>query len=191
MTKDEAVARKRVKGKHSACLVQLLRWCGYRRIAEVGVYAGATAELILSQLADQLELYLMVDSWTPFGTTEEPGCEDRAGCPVGVNWEGLYSRVLVLTDRYRCTTVLREPSVVAAGLVSDETFDLVFIDADHSYRAVRDDIAAWLPKVTHGGILAGHDYNYEWPGVIRAVDEAFPFETLHFLPDTIWCTVRL
>jgi predicted O-methyltransferase YrrM len=45
----------------------------------------------------------------------------------------------------------------AATIVSDHSFDLVFIDADHSYTSVKEDIRLWLPKVTPGGILCGHD----------------------------------
>jgi len=36
---------------------------------------------------------------------------------------------------------------------------------------VRDDIAAWLPKVRSGGLICGHDYGTGFPGVERAVQE--------------------
>lgn len=52
------------------------------------------------------------------------------------------------------------------------TFDMVFIDADHAYEYVRDDILAWRPLVEPGGLLCGHDIN--WPGVKRAVQELIP-----------------
>lgn len=45
----------------------------------------------------------------------------------------------------------------AAQFMRDATFDLIFIDADHSYHAVLQDVRAWLPKVKPGGILCGHD----------------------------------
>ena len=45
------------------------------------------------------------------------------------------------------------------------------IDGDHTYEAVRDDIKAWMPKMRIGAIMSGDDYN--WPGVRKAVDEAF------------------
>jgi predicted O-methyltransferase YrrM len=38
-----------------------------------------------------------------------------------------------------------------------ESIDMVFIDADHSYEAVRRDWADWTPKVRPGGIVAMHD----------------------------------
>jgi hypothetical protein len=48
-------------------------------------------------------------------------------------------------------------SVAAAAMIADTTFDLVFIDADHSYASVTADIAAWRSKVRRAGILCGHD----------------------------------
>lgn len=47
--------------------------------------------------------------------------------------------------------------------------DLVFLDADHRYEAVKADIAAWWPHVRTGGLLIGHDYHLG--GVRQAVDE--------------------
>jgi len=54
---------------------------------------------------------------------------------------------------------VRLPSAVAAGLYEDESLDFVFLDADHEYNAVRDDLATWLPKLKWGGTLAGHGYH--------------------------------
>jgi SAM-dependent methyltransferase len=51
---------------------------------------------------------------------------------------------------------------------------LIFIDADHSYKAVRADIDNLWPLVEPGGILCGHDYGEYCPGVMKAVDESFP-----------------
>lgn len=59
---------------------------------------------------------------------------------------------------------------------SPEKADFIFIDGDHRYEAVLDDIkhALKLLKMP-GGILAGHDYGREdWPGVKKAVDDFFP-----------------
>ena len=39
----------------------------------------------------------------------------------------------------------------------DQPIDLLFIDADHSYEAVRADWELWGPKVRPGGIIACHD----------------------------------
>ena len=54
----------------------------------------------------------------------------------------------------------------------DNYFDLVFIDALHSYEGCLADIKAWTPKVKKGGYICGHDYPRR-PGVVQAVTEVF------------------
>lgn len=77
---------------------------------------------------------------------------------------------------------LKLKSLEAVTKFKDESLDFVFIDASHEYQDVKNDIAAWLPKVKIGGVLAGHDYyvdGHDWfPGVKQAVNESLSnFET--------------
>ncbi len=64
-------------------------------------------------------------------------------------------------------------SSASADRFEDKSLDFVFIDSDHVYPRVISDIKAWLPKLKSGGIIAGHDYCEEHPGVIQAVNEIF------------------
>ena len=54
--------------------------------------------------------------------------------------------------------LIRETSIQAANLFPDGCLDFVYLDADHSYQAVMNDIQVWWPKVKAGGILCGDDY---------------------------------
>lgn len=54
--------------------------------------------------------------------------------------------------------LIEADSVHAARVFDDGSLDIVYLDADHSYEAVRGDIAAWWPKVKSDGWLMGHDY---------------------------------
>ena len=74
------------------------------------------------------------------------------------------------------------PSLEAASQFSEGSLDLVFLDASHDEAAVRDDIAAWRPKLRSGGILAGHDHDDEHPGVITATHALQP----NLGPGSIW-----
>lgn len=79
--------------------------------------------------------------------------------------------------------ILRATSVDAAKVVG--MVDFVFIDADHSYPFISEDIKVWLPHLNPGGIFSGHDYT--WSGVRQAVDEQLPDKQI---VDTIWWVKR-
>lgn len=73
-----------------------------------------------------------------------------------------------LDDRLR---VWPYPSIEAAKSFADDSLDVVWIDADHSYDAVKADIAAWWPKLKPGGVMGGDDWLMQ--GVALAVQERF------------------
>lgn len=60
--------------------------------------------------------------------------------------------------------------------------DMVFVDGDHRYEAVKRDIEKWMPRLKDGGLLCGHDRN--WPGVEQAIKELLPSWTPG--PGTLW-----
>ena len=68
---------------------------------------------------------------------------------------------------------IKKSSVEAAKSFEDDSLDAVFIDAEHTYDAVKADIEAWYPKLKNGGYISGHDYYMGWPGVCQAVDSFF------------------
>jgi hypothetical protein len=73
----------------------------------------------------------------------------------------------------------RTDTARAAEMFADGGVTLAFIDGDHSYEGCRRDIAAWRSKIKSKGLLAGHDFSAEYPGVMQAVLEAFP-EYVHW-----------
>lgn len=93
--------------------------------------------------------------------------------------EGMYDDFMKTIEQFGLSEqveVLVAKSTDAAELLSCRQFDMVFIDADHSYEGAKADIEAWWPLVKDGGIMAGHDYDHNnrgWPGVYKAVHERF------------------
>jgi len=72
------------------------------------------------------------------------------------------------------------------NFVSPIKFDFIFIDGDHRYEKVKDDIHLALRLIRAGGIIAGHDYTHpDWPGVKKAVDETFQGQDLQY-NGSIW-----
>jgi hypothetical protein len=68
----------------------------------------------------------------------------------------------------------RKPSVEAAADFPADYFDWIYVDGDHRYEAVLEDLLAFRSKVKPGGYVAGDDYGTSgwWEGgVKKAVDE--------------------
>ena len=69
---------------------------------------------------------------------------------------------------------------------SEGELDLVYIDGNHTYDAVKEDIKLWLPKIKTGGFITGHDYHGKhFPGVTKAVNEILG-EPDKIFKDTSW-----
>jgi predicted O-methyltransferase YrrM len=65
----------------------------------------------------------------------------------------------------------RDAEAVLRHVTQPRGVDMVFIDADHSLEGVRCDIRIAWNLLCPGGMICGHDYEPNWPGVKRAVDE--------------------
>lgn len=119
--------------------------------AEVGVFAGDFAEIILA-VAKPRVMYL-VDEW------REGTMVTCAG--VAIEGEALFRSI---NKRFQhgiaanTVKVKRGTSHVVAQTFADASLDWVYIDADHSFDAVLRDLRAYYPKVRHQGWIAGHDY---------------------------------
>lgn len=61
--------------------------------------------------------------------------------------------------------------------------DLVYIDAEHTYKGCSRDIETALG--TGAFLVGGHDYHPNWPGVVKAVNERFGRPGLTF-SDSSW-----
>lgn len=71
-------------------------------------------------------------------------------------------------------TILRQLSVEAAQQFDSNSLDWVYIDGNHLYEFVKQDLQLYFPKIKPGGFLCGDDYGITgwWEkGVLKAVDE--------------------
>lgn len=131
-----------------------------KAMAEIGSFAGETMALF----AGRFERVFAVDLW-----------DDKA--VLGISSPEFPADIEQRFD----STVKRLPNVhkvkgdssKSSEGFPDGYFDLVYIDACHEYEAALADIKAWLPKISRGGIIAGHDYHPDYFGVIRAVQQVF------------------
>jgi hypothetical protein len=55
----------------------------------------------------------------------------------------------------------------------ENEFDMIIIDADHSYEGVYSDITNYISKLKCDGLLIFHDYgSHKWDGVKQACDQS-------------------
>lgn len=122
-------------------------------ILEIGVLRGHNAEAL--QKAFNPKLMVLVDPWDFCAETHDN------------NWMDTYYRI----QGNKNTIVIKAKSEDAQKILDPALkFDYIYIDGDHiggdlskgtEEEGIRKDIKLWWPRVNEGGILAGHDYNYE------------------------------
>ncbi len=130
------------------------------KVAEVGVLRGAYAKSI-EDVLNPAQLHL-IDPWRAFSS------EDYSDYTTftQAHWDKMAAGVQA---KFPTAHIMRRTSQEAVAAFEDGALDFVYIDANHGYKSVLDDLRAWFPKVRGGGILGGHDYDLE--SVKRAVDE--------------------
>lgn len=140
---------------------------------EVGVFAGDLSQILLASRGD-MQLYL-VDSWAAHDPSSEYGKTDFHG-KLTQTQQDMYLQMTRQQVEFAGNRahIMRFSSLEAAARIADASLDFAFIDADHTYEAVKADLAAWFPKLKQGGVFSGHDYDHpdfpDW-GVKKAVDE--------------------
>jgi len=79
--------------------------------------------------------------------------------------------------RFPFVKIIKKTSLDASKSINNE-LDFVFIDGDHDYEHVLQDIEIWSKKIKKGGLIIGHDYT--WNGdkktkrsVCNAVNDFF------------------
>lgn len=73
-------------------------------------------------------------------------------------------------DRFR---LIRQTSSESTEEFRDGTLDFVYIDGNHFFKYVWDDIQNYWPKVRHGGWLIGDDFTWMHLNVAHAVIDRF------------------
>lgn len=136
-------------------LIEYFAEQGFTSGAEIGVCSGYFSEVICQKIPG-VKL-LVIDSWKERYKKEE-----------------MYKKTVDRLEPFKNVTIIRKTSMEAVKDVVDESLDFVFIDANHLYAYVKEDIEEWTKKVRINGIVSGHDYyvmKLNGGEVIKAVDE--------------------
>ena len=129
-------------------LVRLVQERQPRRVLEIGTARGGTLFLLTQSAAPNADIVSL----------DLPGGRNGGGYP---NWKSPIYRRFARGDR--TVTLIRGNSHeeasrdAVAELVGPSGFDLIMIDADHSYAGVKRDFELYSPLLAAGGIIVMHD----------------------------------
>lgn len=138
----------------------LFKELGFTVGAEVGVEGGLFSEVLL-EANPELKLY-SIDRWVADFEYRPGDAQDKV--------DAYYNKTKERLARFPNSIIVRQDSLETAKQFEDGSLDFVYIDADHTYAAVVNDINEWTKKVRVGGIVAGHDYaRYPVPNNIHVV----------------------
>lgn len=141
-------------------LAKLYATLEYKKGAEIGVEGGRFSRQICVQNPG-VEL-LAIDAWLRY-----PGYDRKLG-------QGQVDKLLEQA-RQRLqpydATIIRAFSMDAVRDVAPDSLDFVYIDGNHRFDYVMQDIIEWSKRVRRGGIVSGHDYYHSRQvDVVAAVD---------------------
>lgn len=141
---------------------------------ECGAWLGKSSSYLCDKNHKNLQIYI-VDTWA--GASNELNSTQRLATQ-----KDIYN-IFLENMGTRKFAAIKKDGIEASNSFQDKSCDIVFIDMEHTYNAVKNDIKAWLPKVKAGGYIAGHDYTHLWQGVVDAVNEIFDKHSIIVMGD--------
>ncbi len=135
-------------------------------LVEIGVARGETAKFTLSRLDSSISTYTGVDPYeSNYDSTDIFSHFNQQ------LMDNLYIYVVEKINDPRFN-LMRKKSNQAYLEFEDNSIDAIFIDGNHSYSAVLEDIKNWRSKIKKNGLMIGDDY-LTFDGVRKAVEETF------------------
>ena len=143
-------------------------------IVEVGSFCGRSAYALGMNKKDNVEL-LCVDIFTPQWLSsvtpvkEYPGAETCYGDKEQIHaYETFEKNTADVTNMHTAKMLLPYDGHF---FKFTKTIDLLFIDATHTYEAVKSDINQWCVHLADDGVVIFDDYFNLFPGCVKAVNE--------------------
>ena len=126
-------------------LAKILHELDFKVGAEVGVRTGLYSELLCKE-NPQMKLYA-VDLWMSYKThdTSEIHMYIEDLVPQKRS-DQYYEEAKTRLSSYSNVEIIKETSMDAIKQFEDESLDFVYIDADHKYEHVIEDITEWSKK---------------------------------------------
>lgn len=152
-----------ILGTRHKDLLEIFRDLDFRKGAEIGVEQGVFAEEIC-KTNPQLTLFC-VDPWQAYEGYFEHTEQEKL--------DNFHDETVKRLAPYSAK-IIREHSEVAYKQFEDSSLDFVYIDGNHEYFYVAQDLHFWIPKVKPGGIVAGHDFRRNSRKFVNDVKDVIP-----------------
>lgn len=138
------------------------------KILEVGSWAGQST-IMLAALCKRYGTgkVFCIDTWK--GTANRPPSEERASKDKVLK---LFLRNIRAAEVGDYIVPMRGKSEYFYDLLKDGSFDVVYIDGDHSYQGFKKDLLGLPRKVREGGLLCGDDLDLKASEIDMAHAEA-------------------
>jgi len=135
---------------------------------EVGTFMGKSAAMMAVEIINSGKdiKYDCVDHWLGSPEHRLGGCAQTHEVVHGTLYDVFVENIEPVKDY---VNPIKMSSVEASQLYEDESIDFIWLDADHKFESVTEDLEHWYPKLKKGGIFAGHDYAPQW-GTHKAVN---------------------
>lgn len=147
------------------------RELGFTDGAEIGVHKGQNAKRMF-EIIPNLKLHL-IDCYK--------AVDGRTRGQQRVYYRRM-KRELEEQINNRQANIIKKWSLDAVRDFGKESLDFVYIDANHNYDFIMQDIIEWSRIVRPNGIVSGHDYHYKRPhcGVVEAVKDYTSYHNLNY-----------
>lgn len=142
-------------------LALLFAEAGFSVGAEIGVEQGIYSEILCKSIPN-LKLHC-VDSWVAHADYRDHITQSK--------FDGFLEETKKRLAPFD-VSIHRGFSADIVEQFTDDSLDFVYIDANHNYENVIEDITLWNKKVRVGGVISGHDYIKRTRPVTQRVVEA-------------------
>ena len=139
-------------------LAKLFKELGFKEGVEVGVEKGIYSEIIC-KTNPGVKLHC-VDAWERY-----KGYRDFVE-----SMEPNYEETKWRLHQYDCN-LIKKYSMDAVKDFKDNSLDFVYIDGNHDFQHITNDLVEWRKKIRVGGIIAGDDYRkHPIPSVMHVAE---------------------
>lgn len=170
---------------------------GLNNFCEIGIRYGDTIRYIYENF--NVKNYYAID---PFEAYDEYKIDGFYSVIQNESGDVLYDKILNEFKSFPNINIIRKFSTEGIKLIPDNSLDFAYIDANHTFGYVYQDILSIYPKIKIGGIISGDDYYmrheyYNQKMVYEAVEQFskdynIPYETdvNHGLYDSFWYIIK-